>query len=511
MLSPDMDQWYRLGDEDRRIYQLLLPSSHRLLDALEFVPWDAFVPELEAFYSPDQGQPAIPPLVLFKLEFLRYLCRLSDREVIARSQSDVLFRWFLQIPVRCKLPNPSLLTRFRGRLGEQGFQRLFERLIDCARKAGVVRDRLRLKDASHVIANIAVPTTLQLLAQLRERMLQAIDAVDPLVVAGFRVSLEQTRQETAAANDAIKLQTRLDLVQDILHWIVQQEPTREVAESQGWQHLQAVRQLAEKIVDDISHPQRGDRTLSVVDPDARRGRHGEYYDGYLLDVLMDADSGLITAVDLLPANADEAKETVRLVQAEQQAHLNQIEQLSIDAIGFNGEMLRAVGELGVDVVTVPRDFPCTEGFSQDRFELSEDGLRVTCPAGQPSSYRNTTYPHTTTYQFKRKVCWSCPLRVQCHPAMTEQSRKGRSITKNAYALEYERVRAKVGTENYRAVRRQHPAIERKLNEILRHQRGRFASYWGRAKVAAQQYMTCFAVNVKHLAHLLKGDPCAANA
>ena len=75
------------------------------------------MPELESYYCPHWGQPAIPPLLMFKLEFLRYFCRLSDREVVARAQTDVLFRWFLQIPVQRKLPDASLLTRFRGRNG----------------------------------------------------------------------------------------------------------------------------------------------------------------------------------------------------------------------------------------------------------------------------------------------------------------------------------------------------------------------------------------------------------
>lgn len=78
----------------------------------------------------------------------------------------------------------------------------------------------------------------------------------------------------------------------------------------------------------------------MVDPDARCGKHGEYYDGYLLDVMMDADSELITAIDVLPANGEEAANAIALVKHEQQTHGNNIERLSIDGIGFNGAVLR---------------------------------------------------------------------------------------------------------------------------------------------------------------------------
>jgi transposase len=507
MLAKDRAWLYEMTDEDRDLYRLLLPREHPLLDALELLPWDSFIPELESYYCPDQGQPALPPLLLFKLEFLRYFCRLSDREVIARSQTDVLFRWFLQIRICQRLPDPSLLTRFRGRLGAAGFKKLFDRLVACARDANLIRDRLRLKDASHVIASIAVPTTLQLLAQLRERTLTVITKLDPLVAEGFRIQADRAHEETESADDGVRLQARLDLVQDILHWIQQQPAPSAANDDPLWQQLQSVRQLAEKITDDCLHPGKGHRTLSVIDPDARRGKHGEYYDGYLVDVMMDADSELITGVSVLAADGDEAKDTIGLVEMEQQTHGNQIEQLSIDAIGFNGEMLRELEDpngLAVDVITVPREFNTGGGYPSSMFELSEDGMSVTCPAGKQSSYRNTGIRNGTAFQFKRSQCAECPLVKKCNPKMHEKSHFGRSVSKSKFAAEYERAREKSKTAEYEAVRSRHPAIERKLNEVVRHHRGRFARYWGLPKVTIQQCMTCFSVNVKRMCGLLKG-------
>lgn len=510
MLAKDQDWLYQLTDKDRSFYRMLLPREHALLDALELIPWQAFVPELESYYCPDMGQPAIPPLLMFKLEFLRYFCRLSDREVIARAQTDVLFRWFLQIPVRHKLPDASLLTKFRGRLGAEGFKKLFDRLVACAREANLIRDRLRLKDATHVIDNVAVPTTLQLLGQLRARLLAVITKIDPEAALGFEIQADMIRVETDAAENAVKLQARLDLVLDILGWIRQQEEPPLGHNDPLWTKLQAVRQLAEKITDDFLHPEKGHRTLSVVDPDTRRGKHGDYYDGYLVDVMIDADSELITELEVLPADGDEAKDAVHLVEMEHATHGNQIEQLSIDGIGFNGEMLRTLENpegLGVDVIVPPRDFSSGEVFATSSFELSEDGSQVTCPAGKTSSYRQPK-GNGTVFRFKRSQCEGCPLLAQCKQALNPKSPFGRSVTKNDYEVEYERARAKSRTGEYEAVRRRHPAIERKLNEIVRHQRGRFARYWGQPKVKLQQCMTCLVVNVKRISRLLKGELCA---
>ena len=69
--------------------------------------------------------------------------------------------------------------------------------------------------------------------------------------------------------------------------------------------FQTALELAHKVLNDRD-PKVGDKLVSLTDTDARRGKHGEYYDGYLFDVSLDADSELICGVDLLPANGDEA-------------------------------------------------------------------------------------------------------------------------------------------------------------------------------------------------------------
>lgn len=510
MLAEHRDFLFRITDSDRQIYQQVLPPNSRLLDALEAIEWQQIDAELRTFYCKDRGQPAYLPLLMFKFELLRYFYGLSDRQVIERCWTDLLFRYFLQIGITSPLPDPSSLTRFRGRLGAEGFTKIFDRLVAQARDAGLVRDRLRLKDATHVIANVAVPTTLGLLAQLREKMLTAIEAVDPLIAEGFRIDLLSVRQETEAAEQDSKLQSRLDFVIDLLQWI-EGQPTRsgESAQDPAWRKLQAVRNLAQKILGDLADPSKGDRIRSVVDPEVRRGKHGKYYDGYLLDVMIDGDSELITSLDVLPANGDEAANAVALVEHEQQTHGNHIEQLSIDGIGFNGEVLHQLEDpagLNVDVITPPKEFSVTEGYPASAFEYCEDGTRVRCPAGEVSGpgSRRAENPNTTFFWFSRKKCGSCPLQRQCHPRM---KKSGRRVAKNRYEAEYERARAKAHSAEYQAVRRRHPAVERKLNELVRHHRGRRARYWGLAKVKIQQLMTALAVNVKRIVRL-RGDQMA---
>lgn len=496
---------YRLSDLDREVFDLLVPEDHALMEALRLIPWDSFVALLEKYYVRERGQPALSPLLLLKLELLRYMYNLSDRQVMERADTDILFRCFLQVPIRFQLPSASLLCKFRGRLGVEGVKAIFDRLVAFCRAAGLVKDRLRLKDASHVIANIAVPSTLKLLGQLRTRLIDSLEPLDAEAAHGFRMAMDALREQTAGVDATVQLEARVDHLKDIVEFIKQMATPSDADSSAHWDKLQEQLQTALKVLDDQANPGQGRRTVSVVDPDARRGKHGDWYDGYTLDVMMDADSELITQINLMEAGGDEAQSAVAMIRSEQETHGNQVEGLSIDGAGFNGKMLRELEDpqgLDVTVYVPPKDKRASEVFPSSEFKLADDQQSVTCPAGQTSSYRQQTeLRNGTIFRFKRSQCDGCPLVNQCMPKPGTGA-FGRSVTKNEYEAEYDRARDRAATEAFQKVRRRHPAIERKLNELLNHHDGRHARYWRRQKVAAQQYMTAFTVNLKRTLRML---------
>ena len=84
MLTHHRDFLYEISHQDRLIYERVLPRKSRLLDMLETIDRASFEKHLEPYYNPKLGQPAYPPLIMFKIEFLRYLYNLSDRQVVER-------------------------------------------------------------------------------------------------------------------------------------------------------------------------------------------------------------------------------------------------------------------------------------------------------------------------------------------------------------------------------------------------------------------------------------------
>jgi hypothetical protein len=148
--------------------------------------------------------------------------------------------------------------------------------------------------------------------------------------------------------------------------------------------------LAHQILADREASAGGDHVVSLYDSDSRRGMHGGYFTGYLLDVAMDADSHMITALDVLPANGDEAADATALIRHEETVHGNDVQTLSIDKAGFRGELLRewhAPEGLHLKVVVPPTcETPTGLFTAEDCGHDAEQGT-LTCPGGKTTTRR----------------------------------------------------------------------------------------------------------------------------
>ena len=491
------------SETDQLVFDVLVLRDHYLRRAEKSIDFLALRDVVAPFYSPDEGRPAEDPVLMFKLEFLQYHDNLSDRQVIRQAQTDVAYRWFLKLGLYDDLPNHSTLAKFRGRIGVEGHKQVFQQIVGQARQHGLVKDRLRIKDATHIIADIDVPSTLALVAHARDRLLAAASHFDALRAKGERARCEAIRQSTDDASNKSRLTARLTHLTEILAWTSELPVPEDADQNSRWRQLLAAREIAAKVLGEAGDPKAEGRTLSMVDSDARRGKHGDFFDGYMLDVMIDADSELYTAINVFAAGGNEALDTLELLDQEQTVHGNQIEQVSIDGVGFNGPLLRELEtERGIETTVPPPTEPSTGRYTPDDFKEDTDRGVVVCPAGEESKSRQRNNKrHTTLFRFDAEICASCPLMAHCLEKAPEKA-FGRTVRKNDYKAEYDRARQKTTTPEYEAIRRQHPKIERKLSELIRRHGSRRARYRGQPRVLIQQFLAATAANIKRIVHLL---------
>jgi len=336
---------------------------------------------------------------------------------------------------------------------------------------------------------------------------------------------EQVAQEEAEAKRLRAVTTDLPDAERLLHRVTHLRAL--VARVDGWfpqveqqapegdislQRLRTTLALAHKVLHDRDYPEASDKVISAHDWEARMGWHHQYFAGYLLDISEDADSEFITAIDVLPPSGDEAANATALIQQEEQAHGNDIEALSIDGIGFRGDLIDRLTDpegLNLEVIVPPTEQAPSGGFPPEAFLLDAAKEELTCPAGQTTRSRARNAKDTGwKYRFSAGQCKGCPLRDQC--LAKPKATSGRTVIKNDYEATYRTAREKAKTPRYQEVRAQHPRVERKLGELVRWHHARHARYRGRAKVLIQALLTGFVVNVKRMLKLVEacGGPTA---
>ena len=114
----------------------LIPAGHpirRIRVVVEAV-LDSLSPEFDAMYA-STGRPSIPPEQLLKATVLMALYSIrSERQICERINYDLLFKWFLDVPVDAKAFDASTFSKNRDRLlAAEIADRFFAAVVDQAK------------------------------------------------------------------------------------------------------------------------------------------------------------------------------------------------------------------------------------------------------------------------------------------------------------------------------------------------------------------------------------------
>jgi len=460
--------------------------------------------QVEGLYCPDNGREAIDPALLLKLCFLQSKYRLSDREVMSRGQTDLLFRVFLHLGLEDALPHPTMLTVFRKRLGEEGFREVFNHSVRLGMERQLVSGKLLLADSYGIVADVAVPRLRRLLMRIVRSQLEwlAQHGVDVTVLL---------EEEGELVEDTSWWQGRELKEKDARRWFTLAGAVAEtLGEAELDPSLAEERDKRQALVEKAlgRDPQtrskrRRDSLVSEVDPDARwsmRERGKKAFVGYKEQIVMDEESEILVAADTTPANVDDKQMLAPLVEQAERNIERPPEAVGADSGYSSGENREALEEKGIaDFVAVPT----AKGHKQGRFSAEdftpkwgEDGapVEVECPAGQVTPKgRWKPDDNGWTFRYRKRQCEGCSLREQC-----TQSSKGRTVFISRYFEVHRQARERSQTEEFQAVQIRRLGIERTLAYQQRHS-GKRARFRGRAKVGIQVLMSCFMVNVVRIA------------
>ena len=153
----------------------MINMRHELVKLAPLIDWEVFEREWAGFFPSHTGRPATLTRLVAGLLYLQHVYALSDEAVVSRWAENPYWQHFCgETFFQHRLPlDPSSLTRWRKRIGEEGVEWMLTQTIEAGKRAGVVK-RSDLKqvtvDTTVMEKNIAHPTDARLYEAARRKL-----------------------------------------------------------------------------------------------------------------------------------------------------------------------------------------------------------------------------------------------------------------------------------------------------------------------------------------------------
>ena len=153
----------------------MIDMRHELVKLEALIDWDVFEREWAGFFPSHTGRPAILTRLVAGLLYLQHAFALSDEAAVARWAENPYWQHFCgETFFQHRLPiDPSSLTRWRKRIGEEGVEWMLTQTIEAGKRAGMVKgnDLKRVTvDTTVMEKNIAPPTDAKLYETARRKL-----------------------------------------------------------------------------------------------------------------------------------------------------------------------------------------------------------------------------------------------------------------------------------------------------------------------------------------------------
>ena len=480
-------------------------------------------------YCPDNGRDSVPPSLLATALLLQTYDKVSDAEAKARADFDIRWKVALGIEIEDRPFAKSTLQLFRAQLIlHDKVREVFESSLRLARQSGYLKKRgMRVAlDTTCILGRGAVKDTYNLLADGIVKLLRVLAAVANTTVGEWAEGQGYERYfgssiKGEATIDWSDRKARRKLLGEI---VADADRLLELPEDSGQRQsiVDGAELLGQLLLRDVERKNSDgdgdadaandgvsvrdgvskDRMPSVHDPELRHGHKSSRrrFNGHKAAIVVDTDSQLITAVDVLPGNAPDNLGALELVEQSEVSTGAPMEEAMGDAAYGDGGTRQAFAEAGRRLVAKVPGRPDRKHFPKNDFHLDLAAGSCTCPAGQvtrtivPAGKRTDGAGRVyrlQAFQFDGAVCGVCPLRSQCIAA---QGRQGRRVLIHPQEGMLQQARALQQSAAYDEYRARRVVVEHRLARLV--QLGiRQSRYFGRVKTTFQLYLAATVANL----------------
>jgi transposase len=466
------------------IYDLVVSKDHLLRQIKENIDFSFVNPMLKKQYCEAFGRPAKEPEMMFKLMFLKKLYDLSDVRLISQAQTDMAYKYFLDLDPEAEMVDPSLMTKFRKtRITEDILEEMLKETIRQAIEKGIIKSKTIIVDSTHTNANVRAKTVTQVLRELSRGLRKEI----------YKSMYDLSEKFPDKPDETAELEEEIEYTQKLL------ESIREGVESSDNKLLKSLYNRIKELLD----TNRIREIRSKDDEDARFGHKkvSSTFFGFKNHLAM-TEERIVTGIEVTNGGEPDGKQLAALLEKSQSngvevkeivGDMAYVSEGNLDVCEENGVTLIAKTNSAVAAAAAA---PLDGGFS-----FNKDAGMLQCPAGELAiNKRSHPAKNGNTYlnfTFSSVKCRKCPLREQCR--IGKSKTRSYNITqpseKNRQRLAFE------ASEAFKERLKIRHSIEEKNGEMkVAHGLGRADSV-GLAAMRLQTYFTVIAVNIKRIVKL----------
>jgi IS5 family transposase len=147
-------------------------STNELVVLRQVIPWQFIINQLTQFYETNSGRLGKPLRVMVALLILSRLRALSDDKVVEQVKENRYMQYFCNVPDTeiANFVDPSVLCRFRQRLGEKGMTIIETEVFELLQQSGVIKRDTLMMDSTVLSSNIIHPNDVLLIYKAFSKM-----------------------------------------------------------------------------------------------------------------------------------------------------------------------------------------------------------------------------------------------------------------------------------------------------------------------------------------------------
>ena len=482
------------------LYDILIDTDNIWREIKENVDFSFVFNKLKDCYSADLGRTSEDVIRMFKYLLLKSFYKISDRELIRRTKTDLEFKFFLDYDVEEEnFIDPSLLTKFRRtRIKTQDkandlLEELIKITVEMALDAGVIKkDTKIIIDSTHTLARYGQLSPREELIRQARNLRKTVYEVDP----NLKSKMPAKRESTGMIEDMN------EYVEELLKVLKQDE--RFMKNAGIREKIEYLEETNEDIKEALKDSKKVIPNEYSKDKEARTGHKTadtSFY-GYK-DHLAMTSEGIITAATITSGEKNDGNEMQGLIEKTEKTGL-EVKTVIGDGAYSSADDLEYCKGKKIKVASKLNKMIIEGHESKEEYTYNKDADMYVCKAGHMAIRKakdqvGSKKREVIRYYFDVEKCKVCPLRDGCY----KDGAKKKSMTVTIRKTIYEDQIKYMESEEFKELYKERYKIEAKNSQIKNIGDMKVATGCGKVAMTIQGASTLFLTNIKRIRELKK--------